>query len=41
VSDLAGAERRRRPSHEVVAVLTGHRPRAVWNPEVLKTLNLA
>jgi D-3-phosphoglycerate dehydrogenase len=40
VSDLAGAERRRRPSHEVVAVLTGHRPRAVWNPDVLKRLNL-
>ena len=40
VSDLAGAERRRRPSHEVVAVLTGHRPRAVWNPDVLKHLNL-
>lgn len=39
-SDLAGAERRRRPSHEVVAVLTGHRPRAVWNPPVLAKLNL-
>jgi phosphoglycerate dehydrogenase-like enzyme len=40
VSDLAGAERRRRPSHEIVAVLTGHRPRAVWNPDVLKHLHL-
>jgi len=39
-SDWAGAERRRRPAYEVAAVLTGHRPRAVWNPEVLERVNL-
>jgi D-3-phosphoglycerate dehydrogenase len=39
-SDWAGAERRRRPAHEVAAVLTGHRPRAVWNPAVLERVNL-
>jgi D-3-phosphoglycerate dehydrogenase len=39
-SDWAGAERRRRPAQEVVAVLTGHRPRAVWNPRVLERLTL-
>lgn len=39
-SDWAGAERRRRPAHEVAAVLTGHRPRAVWNPKVLERVNL-
>ncbi|MBI3971343.1 MAG: C-terminal binding protein [Chloroflexi bacterium] len=39
-SDWAGAERRRRPAQEVAAVLTGHRPRAVWNPQVLEKLAL-
>jgi D-3-phosphoglycerate dehydrogenase len=39
-SDWAGAERRRRPAQEVAAVLTGHRPRAVWNPRVLERLSL-
>ncbi len=39
-SDWAGAERRRRPALEVAAVLTGHRPRAVWNPQVLEKLSL-
>ena len=39
-SDWAGAERRRRPAYEVAAVLTGHRPRAVWNPRVLERLSL-
>jgi D-3-phosphoglycerate dehydrogenase len=40
LSDWAGAERRRRPAHEVAAVLTGHRPRAVWNAEVLQRVTL-
>src|SRR5919199_349994 len=35
-SDWASAERRRRPAYEIAAVLTGHRPRAVWNPQVLE-----
>ncbi|HEV2125557.1 MAG TPA: C-terminal binding protein [Chloroflexota bacterium] len=39
-SDWAGAERRRRPAYEVVAVLTGHRPRAVWNTRVLERVAL-
>jgi D-3-phosphoglycerate dehydrogenase len=39
-SDWAGAARRRRPAHEVVAVLAGLRPRAVWNPRVLERLHL-
>ncbi len=40
LSDWANVERRRRPAHEVAAVLTGHRPRAVWNPQVLERVNL-
>jgi D-3-phosphoglycerate dehydrogenase len=39
-SDWAGIERRRRPAQEVAAVLTGHRPRAVWNPGVLERVSL-
>lgn len=39
-SDWAGAERRRRPAYEVAAVLTGHRPRAVWNSQVLERVSL-
>ncbi|HET7769388.1 MAG TPA: C-terminal binding protein [Chloroflexota bacterium] len=39
-SDWAGAERRRRPAYEVAAVLTGHRPRAVWNAQVLEKVSL-
>jgi D-3-phosphoglycerate dehydrogenase / 2-oxoglutarate reductase len=39
-SEWAGAERRRRPAQEVAAVVTGHRPRAVWNPAVLERLAL-
>jgi D-3-phosphoglycerate dehydrogenase / 2-oxoglutarate reductase len=39
-SDWAGAERRRRPSYEIAAVLTGHRPRAVWNSQVLERVSL-
>jgi D-3-phosphoglycerate dehydrogenase len=33
-------ERHIRPAQEVAAVLAGHRPRAVWNPEVLERLQL-
>jgi D-3-phosphoglycerate dehydrogenase / 2-oxoglutarate reductase len=33
-------ERHIRPAQEVAAVLAGHRPRAVWNPEVLEGLQL-
>jgi D-3-phosphoglycerate dehydrogenase len=40
LSDWASAERRRRPAYEVAAVLTGHRPRAAWNPQVLERLSL-
>ncbi len=40
ISDWANGERRRRPAHEIAAALTGHRPRAVWNKEVLEHLNL-
>lgn len=40
LSEWANAERRRRPAQEIAAVLTGHRPRAVWNTEVLEHLNL-
>jgi D-3-phosphoglycerate dehydrogenase / 2-oxoglutarate reductase len=40
LSEWANGERRRRTAYEVAAVLTGHRPRAVWNPEVLERLNL-
>ncbi len=39
-SDWASAERRRRPAYEIAAVLTGHRPRAVWNPQVLEKVSL-
>ncbi len=40
LSEWANGERRRRTAYEVAAVLTGHRPRAVWNPPVLERLNL-
>lgn len=40
LSEWANGERRRRTAHEVAAVLTGHRPRAVWNPAVLEHLKL-
>lgn len=40
ISEWANAERRRRPAQEIAAALTGHRPRAVWNTEVLEHLNL-
>jgi len=40
ISEWANGERRRRPAQEIAAVLTGHRPRAVWNKEVLEHLNL-
>lgn len=40
LSEWANAERRRRPAQEIAAALTGHRPRAVWNTEVLEHLNL-
>lgn len=40
LSDWANGERRRRPAQEVAAVLTGHRPRAVWNTQVLERLSL-
>jgi D-3-phosphoglycerate dehydrogenase len=40
LSEWANGERRRRTALEVVAVLTGHRPRAVWNPAVLTRVNL-
>ncbi len=40
ISDWANGERRRRPAHEIAAALTGHRPRAVWNTDVLPHLNL-
>ncbi len=40
MSDWAGGERRRRPAQEVVAVLSGLRPRAVWNPQVLERVTL-
>ena len=40
LSEWANGERRRRTAYEVAAVLTGHRPRAVWNPAVLERLNL-
>lgn len=33
-------ERHLRPAAEVAAVLNGHRPRAIWNPEVLARLTL-
>lgn len=33
-------KRHLRPAEEVAAVLNGHRPRAVWNPEVLTRLTL-
>ncbi len=39
-SDWAGVERRRRPAQEGAAVLTGHRPWAVWNAKVLERLSL-
>ncbi|MDQ2784424.1 MAG: C-terminal binding protein [Chloroflexota bacterium] len=40
LSEWANGERRRRTAYEVAAVLTGHRPRAVWNPPVLERLTL-
>lgn len=40
ISEWANGERRRRPAQEIAAVLTGHRPRAVWNKDVLEHLNL-
>jgi D-3-phosphoglycerate dehydrogenase len=40
LSEWANGERRRRTAYEVAAVLTGHRPRAVWNPDVLERVNL-
>jgi len=40
LSEWANGERRRRTAYEVAAVLTGHRPRAVWNPPVLERLDL-
>ena len=40
LSEWANGERRRRTAYEVAAVLTGHRPRAVWNPAVLERLHL-
>jgi D-3-phosphoglycerate dehydrogenase len=40
ISEWANGERRRRPAQEIAAVLTGHRPRAVWNKEVLEHLKL-
>jgi phosphoglycerate dehydrogenase-like enzyme len=40
-SDWASVERRRRPAYEVAAVLTGHRPRAAWNPQALARANLS
>jgi D-3-phosphoglycerate dehydrogenase len=39
-SEWADAERLIRPAQEVVAVLAGLRPRAIWNPEVLQRLEL-
>jgi D-3-phosphoglycerate dehydrogenase len=40
VSTWASVERRRRPAQEVAAVLTGHRPRAIWNPAALERRSL-
>jgi D-3-phosphoglycerate dehydrogenase len=40
ISEWSTGERRRRPAQEIAAVLTGHRPRAVWNKEVLEHLTL-
>lgn len=40
ISDWANGERRRRPAQEIAAALTGHRPRAVWNTDVLEHLSL-
>jgi glyoxylate reductase len=39
-STYTDRERHIRPAQEVVAVLAGLRPRAVWNPEVLESLEL-
>jgi D-3-phosphoglycerate dehydrogenase / 2-oxoglutarate reductase len=39
-SRWANHERHLRPAQEVLAVLAGLRPRAVWNPEVLDRLDL-
>lgn len=39
LSQRASVERRLRPAHEVAAVLTGHRPRSVWNRAVLDRLS--
>ena len=40
LSQRASVERRLRPAREVAAVLTGHRPRAVWNPAALEKHSL-
>ena len=40
ISEWANGERRRRPAQEIVAVLTGHKPRACWNKEVMEHQNL-
>jgi D-3-phosphoglycerate dehydrogenase len=40
-SEVTDRERHIRPAQEVVAVLAGHRPRAVWNPDVLAKLGLS
>jgi phosphoglycerate dehydrogenase-like enzyme len=40
LSAAASVERRRRPALEVAAVLTGHRPRSVWNRAVLEKVSL-
>ncbi len=39
-SEWTDRERHLRPAQEVAAVLNGLRPRAIWNPEVLSTLDL-
>ena len=40
LSAPAAVARRLRPAYEVAAVLTGHRPRAVWNRAVLEKVTL-
>jgi phosphoglycerate dehydrogenase-like enzyme len=40
LSAHASVERRLRPAYEVAAVLTGHRPRSVWNRAVLEKVSL-
>lgn len=39
-SEVTDRERQIRPAQEVAAVLSGHRPRAIWNPEVLQRVSL-